>query len=60
MKRYAQDWINCYSSKCDEDKAHFTTEYPRFAELIEGEILLFGMLLTIDKDINDHLDCFLD
>ena len=37
MKRYAQDWIN--SSKCDEDKACFTTEHPRFAELIEGKLI---------------------
>ena len=35
MKRYAQDWIN--SSKCDEDKASFTTEHPRFSELIKSK-----------------------
>ena len=37
MKRYAQDWIN--SSKCDEDKASFTTEHPRFAELVQGKLI---------------------
>ena len=38
MKRYTQDWIS--GSKSDNDKAAFTAEHPRFAELIEGKLSL--------------------